>query len=152
MRRYFITGLLAAVLLGLIIVRIMSHKHSQGLSVGVVVHCIEPDEHLRMIRLRVNSDGSFAINEKEAVTSDRLSRRLAEIYESRSERLLFFDAADSDTYQEAINAIDLAQTAVPGLSVRLITASTREECAHEGIVKRMPAQEPQAKARSRAVY
>jgi biopolymer transport protein ExbD len=141
MKRYLITGVLAVVLLALGVVHIISRRHSHGLSVEVVVHCIEPDEHLRMIRLQVNGDGSFAINEREPITAERLSPRLAEIYKSRSERLLFFDAADSGTYQQAISAIDVAQTAVPGLRVMLITPSTREDCAREGIIRRIPAPE-----------
>ncbi|MGO8815039.1 MAG: hypothetical protein ACLQVG_10335 [Terriglobia bacterium] len=150
MKRHRTTVILALVLTGTIIFRIFPHKHSVGLSVGVVIaHCEEDehltpsveDAHLRPRSLRVEADGSYSIlsivNIKETVTAGQLPKRLAEIYETRSKRTLFFDARDSVAYQQAVDAIDAAEGAVPQLRVRLITATTRHDCETGGIIRRI---------------
>jgi biopolymer transport protein ExbD len=145
MKRYWRTAVLGLVLLGTTIFRLVPHKHSQGLAVGIVIaHCEEDellkpaveDAHMKPIRVRVEDDGSFSINQCENVNADRLSQRLADIYQTRLKRTLFFDARDSVSYQQALDAIDAAQGAVPRLRVRLITATTRHSCETGGIIRR----------------
>jgi biopolymer transport protein ExbD len=150
MKRQLTTVVLALVLVATIIFRIFPHKHSQGLSVGVVIARCADDEnpnmsvedvHLKPIRLRIEDDGSFSIlsihNEGETVTAGLLPKRLAEIYETRSKRTLFFDAGNSVSYQQVIDGIAAAQGAVPRLRVRLITATTRRDCETGGIIRRI---------------
>ena len=130
MKRFFITASLVAVLLGVIVVRIFRRSHPHGLSVGVVTtQCSSPDYRLtgRTVRLRIDDDGSLFIN-TEPVSAGQLPRLLGGIYITRNERVLFFDAGDSVSYQQAVATIDIVQTSVPRLRVILLTPSTREEC------------------------
>ena len=130
MNRFFFTGLLVAVLIGVIVVRILRRSHSHGLSVGVVTaQCSSPHylEALRLLRLRIVDDGGLFIND-DPVSAGRLQGRLDELYKVRDERVLFFDASNSVSFQQAVATIEIAQSAVPGLRVILITPRTREEC------------------------
>jgi len=131
MKRFFITALLGVTLIGVIAIRTFHRRHSQGLSVGILTtQCSSPvylNERCRLVRLRIVDDGGLFINDDpESVAG--LPSRLADVYYTRNERVLFFDAADSVSYQQVVNAIDIAQSAVPGLRVILITPRTRHEC------------------------
>jgi biopolymer transport protein ExbD len=137
MKRFFITALLASVLLGVIAFRISHHSHGQGLSVGIVVARCSSPEQLRMIRLQIEDDGSLSIDNN-PITAGELSRRLPVTYEDRWEKVLFFEADDSVSYQQVATAIDIVQTAVSGITLTLITPSTRESCDREGIIRRIP--------------
>jgi biopolymer transport protein ExbD len=96
-----------------------------------------------MIRLLIDGDGSFFINNIERVAAERLPRRLADIYETRGEKVLFLEAEDSISYQAVVAAIDTAQSAAPGLKVMLITPSTRESCDRGGILRRITREDRQ---------
>lgn len=137
MKRFFITALLLLVLLGVIAFRIFRHSHSQGLSVGVVLTRCSSPEQLRMIRLLIGDDGRLLIN-NDPISAGEISRRLPDIYEDRWEKVLFLDAGNSVSYQQVVAVIDAVQSAVPPVRVMLITPSTRENCAHEGIIRRIP--------------
>jgi len=140
MKRFFVTALLVLVLLGVIAFRTFHHSHhhnsAQGLLVGIVVTRCSSPEQLRMIRLRVVADGSLCINEQEYLPPGRLGTRLSSIYETRWVKVLFVEADGSASFQQVATAIDIAQTAVPEIKVMLITPSTRDDCDHEGIIRR----------------
>jgi biopolymer transport protein ExbD len=130
MKRFLPTALLVVVLLGVIAVRIHHHNHSQGLSVGIVTtECDLKTETItnRKIRLLIHNDGSLFIN-RAPVSRRELGCSLYPIYETRNERILFLDASDAASYQQAVEVIDIAQSAVPDLRVLMITPSTRGKC------------------------
>jgi biopolymer transport protein ExbD len=130
MKRFFITGGLAVILLGVIVIRIFRHSHSQGLSVGIVTtQCGSGGDDVtnRWIRLLIHDDGSLFINE-DPVSAGQLACRLRAIYDTRNERILFVDGGNSLPYQQAIDAIDIARSAEPDLRILLITPSTRRSC------------------------
>jgi biopolymer transport protein ExbD len=127
-KRYFITGGLVVVLLGVIAVRILRHTHPYGLLVGVVPikHSpIDTEVTIRHIRLQIFADGSLFLN-LIRVSAGELPRRLNEIYTTRKWRELYVDAGDSISYQQAITAIDMAQSAVPDLKIILITPNSNK--------------------------
>lgn len=130
MKRFPVTALLVVALLGVIVARILRRSHPQGLSVGVVTTQCRSRDYLDFtLRLRIDDHRSFFINtDPEPVPAGQLTRLLDDIYKTRAKRVLFFDAGDSVSYQEAVATIDIARSAVPNLRVILVTPSTREEC------------------------
>lgn len=62
------------------------------------------------IVLEIRDDGTFAIN-TQPVTHDQLLAKLHEIYDVRSEKLLFLKVGQQRKYREVIDAIDIARAA-----------------------------------------
>jgi biopolymer transport protein ExbD len=136
MKRLLITAALALVLTGLIVVRIIPRKHSQGLTVGVIkAHCLcaecyqDDSGRPRIVLLRVNKDGSLIIG-GEPIALGQVTSRLDGIYSTRMPKVrqLFVDINDSVSYQQAVAVIDSAAESSVGVQVLLVTPSTREAC------------------------
>ena len=69
------------------------------------------------IVLELRGDGSFAVN-RQPVPRDQLAAYLSETFARRPSRLLFIRADTGLTYQEVINAMDLARGAgVKGIAL-----------------------------------
>jgi biopolymer transport protein ExbD len=62
------------------------------------------------IVLEIKDDGTYAIN-TQPVVHDQLLARLHEIYDVRSEKLLFLKVGQQRKYRDVINAIDVARAA-----------------------------------------
>ena len=130
MKRYSVTAMLGIVLISLTAFRLMHRNHSRGLFVRIVTtQCSSPNffDLGRSIRLRIDGSGSLFIN-SDPTSSEQVSGRLANVYKTRNERVLFFDASDAVSYQRCVEVINLAQSAVPSLQVVLITPRTRLDC------------------------
>ena len=65
--------------------------------------------------LELRADGSYALNEQ-PVPNDALERTLRGVYANRPAKLLFVRASSERTYQEVIDAMDVAR----GAGVQLI--------------------------------
>ncbi len=129
MKRWIFRGVLVVILLAITVARVTRQTHSAGLPARIVTtQCMSRIDVIgRRLRLLIADDGGMFIN-SDSVPPAQMSARLAEIYSTRNERILFFDAADSVSYQQAVAVLDKLQSAVPGLTVILITPSTRKEC------------------------
>jgi biopolymer transport protein ExbD len=105
------------------------------LSVGIVTTQCDPGDNdvvNRRIRLLIHNDGRFFINEDPGpVSAGELACRLRAIYDTRNERILFVVGGESLKYQQATDAIDIAQSSEPDLKILLITPSTRRSCLYD---------------------
>jgi biopolymer transport protein TolR len=73
------------------------------------------------IVLEVLPKGQFSIN-KQPVTKDRLGARLKEIYDPRPDKIIFVKGDPTVTYQDVINAMDVAR----GAGVKVIGVPPKE--------------------------
>ena len=73
------------------------------------------------IVLEVLPKGQFSIN-KQPVTRDRLGARLKEIYDPRPDKIIFVKGDPTVTYQDVINAMDVAR----GAGVKVIGVPPKE--------------------------
>ncbi|HEU4641752.1 MAG TPA: biopolymer transporter ExbD [Gemmatimonadaceae bacterium] len=71
---------------------------------------VPPSQAPDQIVLQVLPDGSYKIN-SEAVTKDRLSARLKEIYDPRPDKIIFVKGDPKVKYQDVIHAMDVARGA-----------------------------------------
>jgi biopolymer transport protein ExbD len=130
MWRWVVRGILVVVLAALILRR-YHREPSVGLPVNIVTNECGPrtDETIvnRMVVLVVGRNGQTTID-YETVPSRNLANHLWGIYKTRNERILFLDGTDSASFQDVASAIDIAETAVPGLKVLVITPSVRNDC------------------------
>jgi biopolymer transport protein TolR len=76
------------------------------------------------IVLEVLPKGQFSIN-KQPVTKDRLGARLKEIYDPRPDKIIFVKGDPTVTYQDVINAMDVAR----GAGVKVIGVPPKETAA-----------------------
>jgi biopolymer transport protein ExbD len=67
-------------------------------------------EPLPTIVLEIDAAGAYSIN-TQPVARERLDERLREIYQTRSDRLLFVKVAPAILYQEVISVMDVARGA-----------------------------------------
>jgi len=74
------------------------------------------------IVLEVLPKGQFSIN-KQPVTKDRLGARLKEIYDPRPDKIIFVKGDPTVTYQDVINAMDVAR----GAGVKVIGVPPKDE-------------------------
>lgn len=129
MKRYLVTGVLILILVGVIALRALRRSHSQGLAVRIVsTQCGDQDLGivLRRVRVRIHKEGSLSINH-DLISSAELRHRIDDIFLTRNERVVFFDADDSISYQDAIAVVETLQSS-PGVKVLLMTPSTRTAC------------------------
>jgi biopolymer transport protein ExbD len=92
-----------------------------GLFVQTVGHSSSSDcGDSSVIVLQISKEQSFRIN-SETVSDENLKRRLSEIYQPRSERVLLVSANPDVSFQDVVRAIDIAQQSIPNLYVALIT-------------------------------
>jgi len=76
------------------------------------------------IVLEVLPKGQFSIN-KQPVTKDRLAARLKEIYDPRPDKIIFVKGDPTVTYQDVINAMDVAR----GAGVKVIGVPPKDDAA-----------------------
>jgi biopolymer transport protein ExbD len=81
------------------------------------------------IVIEIKEDGSYAIN-TQPVTKDALLARFHEIYDNRSEKLLFIKVSNLRPYKDVIDVIDVARGA--GVKVFGLAPPTAEEAAAAG--------------------
>ncbi len=74
------------------------------------------------IVLELKADGTYEIN-KEPVVKQNLDRRFHEIYDNRPQKILFVKSAPNRTYQEVIEAMDIAR----GTGVQVIGFTPPDE-------------------------
>ena len=79
------------------------------------------------IVLEIKDDGTFAIN-TQPVAHDDLLARLHEIYDVRSEKLLFLKVGQQRKYRDVIDAIDIAR----GAGVKVFGLAPPETAAPAG--------------------
>ncbi|MDH3291336.1 MAG: biopolymer transporter ExbD [Gemmatimonadota bacterium] len=79
------------------------------------------------IVLELKADGTYEIN-KEPVTKQTLDQRFHAIYDNRPQKILFVKSAPNRTYQEVIEAMDIAR----GTGVQVIGFTPPDETGDEG--------------------
>lgn len=138
LNRRLLTGILVAALATIIVVRIVRHRNPTGFAVrAVTTQCGSPEQLLeRPVRLRLKEDGNLYID-ADPLTAENLRMLLVDIFKTRTEKMLFVDAAHSVPYQRVIDVIDATGAAVPDMQIILITDATRQKC--EGLWMPTPA-------------
>jgi biopolymer transport protein ExbD len=79
------------------------------------------------IVLELKADGTYEIN-KEPVARQMLDQRFHLIYDNRPQKILFVKSAPNRTYQEVIEAMDIAR----GTGVQVIGFTPPDDTSDEG--------------------
>jgi len=106
-----VVPLIDVLLVLLVIFMIIPHRQF-GLRAEIPQSSLEPSpERLAgVVVVQVSSEGALRINE-EAVTWEKLQRRLEEVYRHRAERVVFIRGEASVEFSQVARAIDVIKSA-----------------------------------------
>jgi biopolymer transport protein ExbD/biopolymer transport protein TolR len=68
-----------------------------------------PNEATKSVVLTVDRDGIYKINGGEAIARDELKDKITRIMAARSDKVIYFDAADGAPYASTVEAMDKAR-------------------------------------------
>jgi biopolymer transport protein ExbD len=105
-----ITPLVDIVLVLLIIFMVVTPMLHSGIPAQVPKRApsVSPKTHLPSIVLQIDANDRMSIN-KQRVTMDDLGMKMAAIYATRPDKVLFVDAADNASYAFVVKALDVAR-------------------------------------------